>query len=157
MKSNIEKTVYTCFCTDVIHEGHLNIIRKSKELGRLTVGVLCDSEMIRYNRFPLIPIEERIRMIEEIPEVDEVIVQNTIMYDEIVKDMKPDFIVWVVPGVYWAGALAWASASGLTPVLFPSLVMGLFMAGCAIEDEIINRYLQRRGTSGVDKTRLRDL
>ena len=93
MKSNIEKTVYTCFCTDVIHEGHLNIIRKSKELGRLTVGVLCDSEMIRYNRFPLIPIEERIRMIEEIPEVDEVIVQNTIMYDEIVKDMKPDFIV----------------------------------------------------------------
>ena len=65
MKSNIEKTVYTCFCTDVIHEGHLNIIRKSKELGRLTVGVLCDSEMIRYNRFPLIPIEEHIRMIEE--------------------------------------------------------------------------------------------
>ena len=70
---------------------------------------------------------------------------------------RTSFNKWVVPAVYWAGALAWASASGLTPVLFPSLVMGLFMAGCAIEDEIINRYLQRRGTSGVDKTRLRDL
>ena len=70
---------------------------------------------------------------------------------------RTSFNKWVVPGVYCAGALAWASASGLTPVLFPSLVMGLFMAGCAIEDEIINGYLQRKGTSGVDKARLRDL
>ena len=70
---------------------------------------------------------------------------------------RTSFNKWVVPAVYWVGALAWASASGLTPVLFPSLVMGLFMAGCAIEDEIINGYLQRKGTSGVDKARLRDL
>ena len=26
-----EKKVYTCFCTDIIHEGHLNIINKAKE------------------------------------------------------------------------------------------------------------------------------
>ena len=70
---------------------------------------------------------------------------------------RTSFNKWVVPAVYWAGALAWASATGPTPVLFPSLVIGLFMAGCAIEDEIINGYLQRKGTSGVDKTRLRDL
>ena len=27
------KKVYACFCTDVIHEGHLNIINKAKEYG----------------------------------------------------------------------------------------------------------------------------
>lgn len=90
----MKKTVYTCFCTDIIHEGHLNIINKAKELGdKLVVGILCDSEMIRYNRFPLKTLEERIDMVKAIPEVDEVIVQNTIMYDDVVKEIRPDFIV----------------------------------------------------------------
>ena len=70
---------------------------------------------------------------------------------------RTSFNKWVVPAVYWVGALIWSSATGPTPVLFPSLAIGLSMAGCAIEDEIINGYLQRKGTSGVDKTRLWDL
>ena len=87
------KTVYTCFCTDVIHEGHLNIIREAKKLGELTVGILADSEMIRYNRFPICDMDARIAMVEEIPEVDHVIVQDTIMYNGIVETLKPDYIV----------------------------------------------------------------
>ena len=88
-----DKKVYTCFCTDVIHEGHLNIIKKAKELGSVTVGVLCDSEMVRYNRFPQKSVEEKIEMIKAIPGVDNVIVQNHIMYDEVVKELRPDYIV----------------------------------------------------------------
>ena len=34
------KTVYTCFCTDVIHEGHHNILNEAKKLGRVVVGIL---------------------------------------------------------------------------------------------------------------------
>ncbi len=34
------KRVYTCFCTDVIHEGHRNIIREAGKYGELTIGVL---------------------------------------------------------------------------------------------------------------------
>ena len=45
--------VYTCFTTDIIHEGHLNIINESKKLGDLVVGVLDDSALIKYNYFPL--------------------------------------------------------------------------------------------------------
>ncbi len=90
----MKTTVYTCFCTDVIHEGHLNIIREGKKLGDyLIVGVLSDAEMIRYNRFPMKTEEERIQMIEEIPEVDEVVVQNSIMYNDIVKTIRPNFVV----------------------------------------------------------------
>ena len=88
-----DKKVYTCFCTDIIHEGHLNIINKAKELGSVTVGVLCDSEMVRYNRFPQKTVEEKIEMIKAIPGVDNVIVQNHIMYDEVVKELRPDYIV----------------------------------------------------------------
>lgn len=87
------KQVYTCFCTDVIHEGHLNIIRKAKELGDVTIGVLSDEQMIRYNRFPLKTTAERVEMCRAIPGVKRVIIQNRIFYDDVVKELHPDYIV----------------------------------------------------------------
>ena len=59
-------TVYTCFCTDVIHEGHMNIIREAKKYGDVIVGVISDKAMIRFNRFSTISFEERIKLVEKI-------------------------------------------------------------------------------------------
>ena len=42
--------VYTCFCTDIIHEGHLNLIKEAKKYGDVIVGVLCDSEIVKLTR-----------------------------------------------------------------------------------------------------------
>lgn len=89
----MSKSVYTCFCTDNIHEGHLNIIREARKLGDLTVGVLCDSEMIRYNRFPILTTEERVAMVKEIPGIKNVVVQNSMLYDEIIEELRPDYVV----------------------------------------------------------------
>ena len=97
------KNVYTCFCTDIIHEGHLNIIREAVKYGSLTVGILEDSQMIKYNRFPTKTTEERVKMLSSIEGVDHVIVQNTIMYDEVINKLHPDYIVhgnnWSDPGM----------------------------------------------------------
>lgn len=97
------KRVYTCFCTDIIHEGHMNIIKTASKLGAVTVGVLTDKEMIRYNRFPTKTMEERIQMIKALPDVEDVIVQNTIMYDEVICELRPDYVVhgsnWDEPGM----------------------------------------------------------
>ncbi len=87
------KTVYTCFCTDIIHDGHINIINKAREYGRVVVGVLCDSEMVRFNRFPTISFEERVEMVKKLEGVDEVIIQNTIMYDSVISELKPDYVI----------------------------------------------------------------
>lgn len=87
------KTVYTCFCTDVIHEGHLNIIEKARQYGSVIVGVLSDPAMIRFNRFPTISFEERKKMIEEIEGVDQVVVQDDILYDNILSQLKPDYVI----------------------------------------------------------------
>ena len=87
------KTVYACFCTDVIHEGHLNIINQAKKYGKVIVGVLSDQAMIRYNKFPTIAFEERIKLVKDLDGVDQVVIQNEIMYDEIFKTIKPDYIV----------------------------------------------------------------
>ncbi|MCD7992856.1 MAG: phosphoenolpyruvate mutase [Clostridia bacterium] len=87
------KKVYTCFCTDVIHEGHLNVINQAKKYGEVIVGVLCDYQMIRYNRFPTISFDERVAMIENIEGVSGVVVQNEIFYDEILDKLRPDYVI----------------------------------------------------------------
>ena len=62
------KRVYTCFCTDVIHEGHLNIIHEARKYGEVVVGVLSDAAMIRFNRFPTVSFEERVQLVKDIPD-----------------------------------------------------------------------------------------
>ena len=69
------KKVYTCFCTDVIHEGHLNILREASKLGEVYVGVLSDEAMVGFNRFPTISLEQRIEMVRSTGLVHQVLVQ----------------------------------------------------------------------------------
>ena len=87
------KLVYTCFCTDVIHEGHKNIIAKAKEYGEVVVGVLSDKAMIRFNKFPTITFEERLELVKSIEGVNRVIVQDSIMYDKVIDELQPDFVI----------------------------------------------------------------
>ena len=98
MKSD-NPIVYTCFCTDIIHEGHLNLINEAKKYGDVVIGVLCDSEMVKYNRFPLKTTEERVELVKSIPDVKDVVVQNDVMYDDIVRELRPDY---VIHGDNWA-------------------------------------------------------
>lgn len=87
------KKVYTCFCTDIIHEGHIHIIEEAQKYGEVIVGVLDDPAMIRYNRFPYIEFEERMEMVRRISGVSEVIIQHSIMYDEVIPRLKPDYVI----------------------------------------------------------------
>ena len=87
------KKVYTCFCTDYIHDGHLNIIREAQKYGEVIVGVLSDKAMIRFNKFPTVSFEERIKLIKSIKGVSQVVIQEDIMYDKIVEKIKPNFII----------------------------------------------------------------
>ncbi len=87
------KKVYTCFCTDMIHEGHLNILKEARKQGQVIVGVLADEAMVRYNRFPTIPLEERLEMVRQTGLADQVLVQEDIMYDSVVEKLQPDYII----------------------------------------------------------------
>ena len=69
--------MYTSGCFDIFHQGHLNILRKTKELcDYLIVGVSTDEVIIQSKgRPPLIPFEERISILEANKFVDQVIPQ----------------------------------------------------------------------------------
>ena len=87
------KTVYTCFCTDVIHDGHLNIIEEAHKRGKVIVGCLSDEALIRYNKFPTISQDERIRLYRSIDGVEEVVIQNDMMYDDVITLIQPDYVL----------------------------------------------------------------
>jgi len=87
------KIVYTCFTTDVIHEGHRNIIRQARNYGEVVVGVLTDGAMIRFDRFPTVSFEERLAIVRAMEGVSRVVVQDTIMYDGIIRQLRPDYVI----------------------------------------------------------------
>ena len=87
------KTAYTCFCTDVIHEGHMKVIAQAASLGRVVVGCLSDRALIRYNKFPTISQQERLSLYRSIKGVDEVIMQEDMLYDDVIPALRPDYVV----------------------------------------------------------------
>ena len=87
------KTVYTCFTTDVIHEGHLNIIREAQKYGEVCVGVLADEVLVRFNRFPLLEQDARVQLIEKLDGVSRVVIQKDVMYQDVIESLHPDYIV----------------------------------------------------------------
>lgn len=87
------KTVYTCFTTSIIHDGHLNIISEARKYGRVVVGALSDEALIRYNKFPTLTLDERVKLYRGLEGVDDVVIQSDIMYSDIIEKVKPDYII----------------------------------------------------------------
>lgn len=87
------KTVYMCFSTDMIHGGHISIIRKAEKFGKLIIGVLSDEAVVSYKRFPLMPFEERKTLFENIAGVYKVVEQKTLSYKENLEKYQPTYVV----------------------------------------------------------------
>ncbi|MDE5753717.1 MAG: phosphoenolpyruvate mutase [Oscillospiraceae bacterium] len=87
------RKVYMCFSTDMIHSGHISIIKKAARLGKLIVGVLSDEAVVSYKRFPLLPFAERKAMFENIAGVYKVVAQETLSYKDNLLNYKPDYVV----------------------------------------------------------------
>jgi phosphoenolpyruvate phosphomutase len=87
------RTVYMTFSTDILHGGHIAIIRKAARLGRLVVGVLSDEAVSAYKRYPLVPASERRKLFEGIAGVRKVVEQRTLSYRENLEKYRPDIVV----------------------------------------------------------------
>lgn len=87
------RIVYMCFSTDMIHSGHIEIIKKAKRLGKLIVGVLTDEVVASYKRFPLLPYEERKALFQNIAGVYQVVEQSTLSYKDNLEKFQPDYVV----------------------------------------------------------------
>lgn len=93
LKEIESRTVYMSFSTDIIHGGHIAIIKKAQKLGKLIIGVLSDEAVSSYKRMPLVPATERKTLFENITGVYKVVNQNTLSYKENLENLHPDIVV----------------------------------------------------------------
>ncbi|OCL87496.1 Phosphonopyruvate hydrolase [Aliarcobacter thereius] len=87
------KKVYVGMSADLVHPGHMNILKVASTLGDVTVGLLTDKAIASYKRLPYMTYEQRKAVIENIKGVKEVIPQETLDYRPNLKFVKPDFVV----------------------------------------------------------------
>ena len=78
---------------DLIHPGHLNIIKTAMQYGDVIVGVLTDNAIASYKRLPYMAFEQRKMIVENLKGVSKVIPQESLDYVPNLKEIKPDYVV----------------------------------------------------------------
>lgn len=91
-----KKVIFTNGCFDILHKGHLTLLKEARTLGdKLVVGLNSDASVTRLkgNLRPVNNIDTRREQLELIPYVDEVIVFEEDTPYELIQQIQPDLIV----------------------------------------------------------------
>lgn len=96
------KKVITYGTFDLIHSGHINLLRRAKEMGDyLIVAISTDKFNAIKNKKAYHTFEDRKMILKAIRYVDEVIAENT--WDQKIDDVKKNRIDLFVMGDDWQG------------------------------------------------------
>lgn len=87
------KVVYVGMSADLVHPGHLNVLKSASDLGPVTVGLLTDKAIASYKRLPFMSFEQRKQVVENLKFVDNVVAQETLDYVPNLRRLRPDFVV----------------------------------------------------------------
>ena len=93
MKKKKKKIVYVGLSADILHEGHINILKTANRLGDVTVGLLTDSAIASYKNIPTLNYKQREIILKNIKLVKKVIPQNTLDYRPNLKLVMPNYVV----------------------------------------------------------------
>ena len=103
------RTVITFGTFDVLHVGHIRVLKRAAEYGdRLVVGVSADELNIsKKGRAPVFDQDERLEIVSSLKMVDEVFLEESL-------EKKRDYILEhhaqvLVMGDDWAGRFDWVS------------------------------------------------
>ncbi len=92
MKSK-KKLVYVGLSADILHAGHINILKIANSYGDVIVGLLTDEAIASYKKIPYLDFKKRKIVIENMKYVKKVIPQKTLDYVENLNLIKPNFVV----------------------------------------------------------------
>ena len=88
-----KKIIYVPLAVDILHTGHLNLLKKAKKYGDVVIGLLSDKAIVEYKSLPLISYDERFEIVNNLKNVYKVIEQNEWDYTNTLKQLKPDFFI----------------------------------------------------------------
>ncbi len=87
------KTVFVVMSGDLLHSGHLNILKIARSYGNVVVGLATDELNANYKQLAYMDYAHRKALIENIKGVQQVIPQTTLDLEENLRKTKPDFVV----------------------------------------------------------------
>tara|TARA_S200000501_G_C20843380_1_gene752663 strand:- start:34 stop:1329 length:1296 start_codon:yes stop_codon:yes gene_type:complete len=85
--------VYVGLSADILHEGHINILKVANKLGVVIVGLLTDQAIASYKKIPHLSYRQREIVLKNIKFVNKVIPQKTLDYTYNLNLIKPHFVV----------------------------------------------------------------
>ena len=85
--------VYVSLIADLLHVGHVNILKEAAKLGEVTVGLLTLEACGELNDIPYLEYKSRKEVLDNLSMVKEVIPQNTASYKSNLEILRPDFVV----------------------------------------------------------------
>lgn len=96
------KTIITYGTFDILHVGHINLLKRARALGdRLVVGLSSDEFNLGKHKSSLLNFENRKVVLESIRYVDEVFAENT--WEQKPDDIRRYKAATFVMGDDWAG------------------------------------------------------
>ena len=85
------KRVYVAMSADLIHPGHMNIIKEARKLGEVFIGLLTDKAIASYKRLPYMEYKQRKVIIENIKGVKNSTASGNNGSENLKKPYPPNF------------------------------------------------------------------
>ncbi len=85
--------IYVGLSIDILHHGHINILEKASTYGEVIVGLLTDSAIAMGKRLPLLNYEQRLKIVQGIKYVSEVVPQEDWDYSNNLIKYKPEYMI----------------------------------------------------------------
>tara|TARA_Y100000589_G_scaffold236802_1_gene224224 strand:+ start:6318 stop:7625 length:1308 start_codon:yes stop_codon:yes gene_type:complete len=85
--------VYVGMSIDILHHGHINILEKASEFGKVIVGLLSDKAISTGKRMPLLTFEQRKKIVANLKNVSEIVIQDEWDYSKNLIKYKPDYMI----------------------------------------------------------------
>ena len=89
----IKKIAYVGLSADILHEGHINILKIANSYGDVVVGLLTDEAIASYKNVPYLNFKQRKVVLENMKYVNKVIPQKTLDYVDNLNFIKPDYVI----------------------------------------------------------------
>ena len=78
---------------DIIHDGHISLLKKANKYGDVIVGLLTDKAISTYKSVPYLDFRRRKIIIQNIKYVKKIVPQETLDYVDNLNSIKPDFVL----------------------------------------------------------------
>ncbi len=85
--------VYCAMSGDIIHHGHINILKIANSYGYVVLGILTNKAISEYKDTPVTTFRHRKLVFESVRYVNKIIPQRTHDYTYNLKKLKPKYVI----------------------------------------------------------------